>query len=324
MLRDPNVLADGSHEFELSSLAESIVNNGVRQPVVITSDGTLLDGNRRYFAALMKLKEAEAVGERATIAMVTYLPAYVLSPACSPEDLDAVLVEENFVDACRREWPKFIKATKVYEGYKDLREDGVSRPAAITELVERFGGKGFGGKNKSQIQRWIKMMDFIEEFNEYHSSEDEETGRKPKDEYEIKWKSQKYFEYFDELTKTNVLKTLEADPDFRGKVFEHLYDEDFESFVEIRKLPTIAIDRKARESFMSDTGRAAVKGALDWITITGIAKKSMDVNDRVLGFKRFLDSLTAQEMATLDLVTISELEEIAKRVAAMATAAKGK
>jgi hypothetical protein len=323
MIRDQNVLADG-HEFELSSLAESIVNNGVRQPVVITSEGTLLDGNRRYFAALMKLQEGEAVGDRTTIAMVTHLPAYVLSPACSAEDLEAVLVEENFVDACRREWPKFIKATRVYKGYQELREEGLSRPAAIAELVERFGGKGFSGKNKSQIQRWIKMMDFIEEFNEYHSSEDEETGRKPKDEYDIKWKSQEYFEYFDELTKTNVLKVLESDSEFRARVFEHLYDDDFISFVEIRKLPSIALDRKARDSFMSDAGRDAVKGALDWLAMTGIAKKAIDLNDRILGFKRFLESLTAQEMSTLNLVTVKELQVIAEMLAAMAAAAKGK
>lgn len=318
------MIRDQNEEFELSSLAESIVNNGVRQPVVITSDGTLLDGNRRYFAALMKLREAEAGGDRVTIAMVTHLPAYVLSPACSAEDLEAVLVEENFVDACRREWPKFIKATRVYKGYKELREAGLSAPAAIAELVERFGGKGFGGRNKNQIQRWIKMMDFIEEFNEYHSSEDEETGRRPKDEYDIKWKSQKYFEYFDELTKTNVVKVLEADSEFRARVFEHLYDDDFRSFVEIRKLPSIALDRKARDNFMSDEGRVAVEGALNWLAMTGLAKKAIDLNDRVLGFKRFLDSLTAQEMATLDLEAISGLEEIAKRVAAMAAVAKGK
>src|SRR5437867_8985955 len=52
------MLRDQNSEFNLKSLAESIVKNGVRQPVVITSDGVLLDGNRRYFASLMKLREA--------------------------------------------------------------------------------------------------------------------------------------------------------------------------------------------------------------------------------------------------------------------------
>ena len=101
MILDPNTLSDKSKEFELGSLADSIVKNGVRQPIVITSDGTLLDGNRRYFAALMKLREAEKNGDQNALAMVTCLPTHVLTPICSKQDLKAVLVEENFVDDCR-------------------------------------------------------------------------------------------------------------------------------------------------------------------------------------------------------------------------------
>lgn len=317
MLRDQNALADG-REFELSSLAESIVKNGVRQPIVITSEGTLLDGNRRYFAALMKLREAEKTGDKAIQAMVGQLPSYVLSPACSPDDLDAVLVEENFVDHCRREWPNFIKATKVYEAYKDMLMTNASKPAAVSQLVERFG------RSKSRIEGWIKMMDFIDEFHNYHSTEDDETGRKPKDEYEIKWKSQKYFEYFDELSKPQVVKALTGDPEFRDKVFERLYDEDFVNFVQIRKLPAVLSDRRARDKFMLGNGVDAVKEAIEWVTVTGIAKKAMDNNDRITSFKRFLDSLTTQEIDSLDLAAVTELQEIAGKVAAMATAVKKK
>ncbi len=325
MRNDPHFSSDNkTREFELDSLAESIVKNGVRQPVVITSAGNLLDGNRRYFASLMKLREAEKAGDRTTMAMVTYLPAFVLSPACSDEDLNAVLVEENFVDACRREWPPFIKAMKVFEDYKGFREVGLSKSAAITELVEHFGGKGFGGKNKNQIQRWIRMMGFIEEFIEYFSSDDEETGRTAKDEYEIMWKTQKYFEYFDELTTAKVMKVLEADAEFKSKVFEHLYDESFVNFKEIRQLPSIALDRKARDTFMSGTGREAVADTLNWVAVTGMVKKVIGLNERVLGFKRLLESLTAQEIWTLDIETISELEAILRMVADMAAAARGK
>ncbi|MEP6742630.1 MAG: ParB N-terminal domain-containing protein [bacterium] len=305
-------------EFDLTNLANSIVKNGVRQPIVITAKGTLLDGNRRYFAALLKLRDAETAGDKATLDMVTYLPAYVLSPACTKEDLDAVLVEENFVDDCRRAWPNFIKASKVFDAYKELRDAEVNRAVAITQLVERFGMK------KAHVERWIKMMDFIEEFHDYHSSEDEETGRKPKDQYEIKWKTQKYFEYFDELSKTQVVKSLEGDPEFREKVFERLYDDDFISFVQIRKLPAIIGDRRARDKFILGTGTDAVKDAIDWVTVTGIAKKAMDVNDRIMSFKRFLDSLTVQDIDNLDKAVISALRDIANKVASAAVAVKGK
>ena len=312
------MINDPYDEFHLTSLATSILKNGVRQPIVITSDGTLLDGNRRYFAASLQLREAEKEGDKSILDMVTYLPAFVLSPACTKEDLDAVLVEENFVDDCRMAWPNFIKASKVFEAYKDLREDGVNRLPAMSQLVERFGMK------KAHVERWIKMMNFIEEFHDYHSSEDEETGRKSKDQYEIKWKTQKYFEYFDELSKTQVVKSLEGDVEFREKVFERLYDDDFVSFVQVRKLPAILADQRARDKFIQGTGADAVKEAIDWVTVTGIAKKSMDVNDRIVSFKRFLESLTAQDIGNLDLPVISALVDIAKTVVSMATAVKGK
>jgi len=312
------MVRDTYDEFDLGSLGESIVKNGVRQPVVITSEGTLLDGNRRYFAALMKLRDAEKNGDKDTLTMVYQLPAFVLSPACSKEDLESVLVEENFVDDCRRPWPNFIKATKVYEVYQDLRRGGANRSAAIGHLTEQFGMK------RAHVERFIKMMDFIEEFHDFHSTEDEEAGRAAKDEYEIKWRTQQYFEYFDELSKAQVVKTLEADPEFRDKIFERLFVGDFVNFVQIRKLPAVASDRRARDKFMLGNGAEAVKEAIEWVNVTGYAKKAMDINDRITSFKRFLESLTTQDIDKLDPGALTALQEIAGKVTIMATAVKQK
>jgi len=312
------MLRDRNEEFDLLSLAESIVKNGVRQPIVVTSAGVLLDGNRRYFAALMKLREAEKNGDKSVLTMVSQLPAYVLSPICSEEDFESVLVEENFVDDCRIEWPNYIKASKVFEAYQELREGDATKTVALTRLTEQFGIK------RAHVDRFIKVMNFIQEFHEHHVSEDEETGRRPKEEYEIKWKEQKYFEYFDELSKTKVVKALDANPEFAAKVFDRLYDEEFENFTWIRKLPEIAADTRARDIFMTGTGSKAIKDAMQWVTITGAAKKAMDINDRITSFERFLESLNAHDISTLDPLAVKALEEIAENVARMAKAVSRK
>jgi hypothetical protein len=305
---------DQHGEFDLRSLAESIVKNGVRQPIVITADATLLDGNRRYFSALMKLREAEKSGDRDTLSMVSQLPAYVLSPTCTKQDFDCVLIEENFVDDCRLKWPNFIKASKVHEAYQELREAGMTKTDALTEMADRFG------LPRGRVDRFIKVMNFIDEFHDYHSTEDDESGRHARDEYDIKWREQKYFEYFDELSKTQVVNSLSVDAELRDKVFERLYDGDFINYVQIRELPKIAADRKARDKFMLGSGQQAVKEAIEWVTVTGYAKKAMDVNDRITSFKRFLESLTAQEIDNVDPVAARELEEIARKVASMVSA----
>jgi hypothetical protein len=310
------MLTDPYDEFDLGGLGDSIVNNGVRQSIVITADGTLLDGNRRYFSALFKLRQAQKSGDKAIIDMVSHLPAFVLSPSCTDEDLDAVLVEENFVDDCRRQWPRFIKASKVFSAYQALRENGTSRPTAVAELVERFGMK------KPQVERWIKMMDFIEEFYDYHINGDDEDGRVPKDEFDVKWQAQQYFEYFDELTKPDVMRTLESDRELREKVLHRLYDEDFVNFKQIRSLPAIALDLRARDKFMRLDGKKAVEDAISWLAVTGMTKKALDVNDRIMSFLKFIGTLTANDIDKLDLRTIEALEEISAKVADMANAVK--
>jgi hypothetical protein len=312
MIRDPQ------DEFKLAELGESIVKNGVRQPIVITSNGDLLDGNRRYFAALMKHREAEKKGDTATLAMVSQLPAYVLSPSCDKDDFESVLVEEDFVDSCREEWPNFIKARKVYDAYKTLREDGLTKKDAYASLTERFG------ISRSRLEYYLKTMNAIDEFMDYHLEEDEEEGRVPKEAPEIKWKAQRYFDHFAELSKSQVQKALETDPEFRAKVFERLFDGDFVNFIQVRKLPAIAADRRARDKFMLGTGQQAVLDAIEWVTVTGVAKKALDNSERIASFKRFLENLSAQEIADLDPVTVSEMEEILATVVRMAKAVHSK
>jgi hypothetical protein len=306
------MIRDKNEEFKLPELAESIVKNGVRQPVVVTSDGDLLDGNRRYFASLMKFNEASTKGDKATLAMVCQLPAYVLSPSCTKADFDSVLVEENFVDDCREKWPNFIKARKVYEAFRDMRDTGISKRDAFAELMERYG------VTRSRVDYYIKAMDSIEEFEDFLLEEDEDEGRVPKDAYEIKWKAQNYFDHFAELSKTQIQKTLENDPEFRAKVFERLFDGDFVNYNQIRKLPVIAGDRVARGKFMMETGQAGVKSAIDWVNMTVVAKKAINNDERIASFKRFLDNIGAKEIDDLDPISIAELQEILEKVVNMA------
>lgn len=308
------MVRDQEEEFKLSELGESIVKNGVRQPIVITSNGDLLDGNRRYFAALMKQRDAEKKGDSATLAMVSQLPAYVLSPSCDKDDFESVLVEENFVPSCREEWPNFIKARKVYDAYKDFREEGLSKKDSYAALTERFG------VSRSRLEYYLKTMDAIEEFMDYQLEEDEETGRLPKEPPAVKWKAQRYFDHFAELSKSQVQKALDTDPEFRAKVFDRLYDGDFVNYTQVRKLPAIAADRRARDKFMLGTGQQAVLDAIDWVTVTGVAKKALDNSERIASFSRFLKNLGAQEIDDLDPVMVSELEEILTKVVRMAKA----
>ena len=156
--------------------------------------------------------------------------------------------------------------------------------------------------------------------NDESESDDDSFMRAAKDEFEVKWQSQKYFEYFDELTKPVVAKALDADLELRDKVFDRLFDNDFRNFKQIRSLPAIAADLRARDKFMLGDGEAAVNEAIDWVSVVGLTKKALQVNDRILSFAKFLGSLTASDIDRIDLLTVSALREISDKVAEMADA----
>jgi hypothetical protein len=310
------MISDPNNEFNLQELGESIIRNGVRQQIAIKADGTLLDGNRRYFSSLFKLREAQKSGDTTSEKMVEYLPAFVLGPTCTEDDYNAVLVEENFVDDCRKPWPNFIKAQRVFESFRDLIDRDYSRSAAISTIAGNFG------KSKPQVERWIKMMNHIEDFHLFHSTEDEDVGKTAKDEYDIKWKSQEYFEYFDELTKNEVMRSLDNDSELREKVFERLFNDDFKNFKQIRSLPAISANVRAREKFMLLDGKDAVDQAIEWVNVVGLTKKALQVNDRIISFAKFLGSLTANDIERLDVPSIEALQEISVLVTEMAKTVK--
>jgi phosphoglycolate phosphatase-like HAD superfamily hydrolase len=304
-------------EFDLEGLGDNIGMNGVHEPIIINSDGTLLDGNRRYFAALLKyrqaLKDNPAAAERAK-----YLPAYVLMPGATRQDLEAILIFRNYGSGFHQPWPSYIRADKVCDDLEELTLQGIPKREARLQLAEKYNEK------TQQIARYEKVMRAIDEFRDYHLTPDEEEGRQSKDELAVEEVCHHKFEYFDELSKPRIVSCLNADPDFRATTYERLFNGEFENFVWIRRLPDIATEPKAREVFLngSQTGRNPVEEAIEVVQLFRLVKKAVGANERIQSFAKWLRSLTAEDYVDLDAQSVSDLRDIAELAAQIAEAVK--
>jgi hypothetical protein len=123
-------------ELKLWDLAKSIARNGVRAPLIVLEDGTLLDGNRRFFACAA-LRRSDPTKYQDVLASI---PAWVIKN----NDLDEqkrlnILAEANFVSDYKVEWPLEVKAQVVCDHFEKVLKRAGDREAAFTEAAEIYG-----------------------------------------------------------------------------------------------------------------------------------------------------------------------------------------
>lgn len=128
------------HKIEL--LAKSIARNGVQVPLIITNNGRLLDGNRRYFACQLIKMQCKKRDKELPLA-ITNIPVQVIrkSDLGKDEILERkILAEANFVPELKIPWPLDAQARAVNDYYMQLRKNkDIDHAAAVLDIVGVFG-----------------------------------------------------------------------------------------------------------------------------------------------------------------------------------------
>lgn len=146
-------------ELELVDLADSILRNGVRVPLIVLDDKTLLDGNRRYFACSYLLYDAEKKYQPRP-EVLDKIPVWVIKT----EDINErmrfkILAEANYVRDFKVEWTDDVKAKVIYDYFQDCRKkSGMNEEQTYQELKDVFG------EDKTQIDAYIESVDLSNEF----------------------------------------------------------------------------------------------------------------------------------------------------------------
>lgn len=287
---------DGSDQFKIVELARSIANNGVRRPPIIDLDGTLLDGNRRVAACHYVLRSDEFTSDQKQRAEHVYV--WQLTEHATDEDRDAVVVSLNFEPDHKQDWPPYVKARRIYDEFQRLVNLEPRPPSTkrVAELKREVSQAFALGPTVSTVDRFIKMVEGADDFEDYHVTE------KGRDEFEVKHAATKRFEYFDELAKGKgpggVAHTLGRDEDLKHLVFDLLVQGKFRNFVQIRDIKHVPDNpdmlemlEDARKEPDVDTARAHVDDALDIVRSRRAEKRRLGANARIESFVEWLEDL---------------------------------
>jgi hypothetical protein len=289
-------LEENDH-FEIESLARSIAINGVQKPPILDTDGTLLDGNRRVAACQLILGSSEFTSEQKKRAEHVYV--WQLTEFATEEDRRLVVVALNFEPDCKQNWPEYVKAKKVTEEWRAMLDreptpPGPQRQAIMKrELSIRFAL----GPETRVVSRYIKMVEWAEMF------EDHLINGRHEDEHVVQHRANKYFQYFDELSKNEsdgVAYVLKNDEGFRHMVFDLLFQGKFKNWRQIRELRFIneneeakALLRKAREAKIEDEDEweECIDNAIAIARSRRAEARMLGANTRIESFVSWLEDL---------------------------------
>jgi uncharacterized protein (DUF2267 family) len=279
-----SIMAGDGDPFELRALAGSIARRGVERPPIIDCDGVLHDGNRRVAAAQLVLQDSfydHTAKERAR-----WVKVWKVYPDVTREELDAVVVALNFEDDHKVKWPEYVKARLVADAY----DSAMLSRGRRSELTVRQDVATQFALTATEVKRYVQMMRWATEFEEYHIDEGKAPGA-------VRHKSNEVFQWFYELDagrgQEKLRNRIDNDEDLQGVVYDLMYDV-MDSGLQVRNLHKIvaqedamALLRKAHESHQT----GADGEALDLVKDAVGEALRRNPSRRGLGFEQFVEKV---------------------------------
>lgn len=272
----------------LVELAKNIRINGVRVPLVVTSDRRILDGNRRYFASRLNYQQAESDEEREAAALV---PVLVLPVSAGAADEENVLVELNFVDDWREQWPYSVVARRIYR-------DHVHKNMSVTDLVKKYHGW-----TKTRIQQAIDAAEVANDFVAHHDDAGEAS--------ELAYRK---LIWFDQLRRSNRKHLGKVD--FRETIFDLLLADHppFTKTKDFEKLGDVYDDNEAWDALQGPGGPKALEKALFILKQKEFEQKE-NSDDRLQRVNQTLRGLLqAQSFDRVERETLEQFHDLAAEV----------
>lgn len=295
-------------DVKLKELRDDLIKNGLREPLTLSHNGKILDGNRRYFALKFALDNmAINHPNRSDLESVS---AYVLTEGATEEDEQHVLVEENFSPSLKIEWPEFVKARMVVEA----SENGLT----VDQISKKYDWP------KAKVKETLRIYDLINEYLIFAQAaadaEDEYGGGLGMTEQEAVNEASKKYQFFNEAQKS-FLEPLKTDIDFKIQFFKWVNQGKFSSFQEVRVAYSAWKHPEAKAALMQPEPTAAksAKAILDYNT--RIVNSTDEVVGRIDSFAKFLRQMTAQQINLLPIQTRKNLKEALDLVVKMSQAA---
>jgi hypothetical protein len=300
-------LMKNDHEVKLKELRDDIIKNGLREPLTLSFQGKLLDGNRRFFAIKYALETMPATDPNKQD--LETVEAHVLTESASEEDEQNVLVEENFSASLKIEWPEYVKALMVVSAH----ESGLD----IVDISKKYSWA------KSKIKQTLKIHQIITEYITFATSdidpEDEYGGGFGMTEQDAENEAAKNYQFFNEAQKS-FFEQLNTDIDFKIHFFKWIHEGKFSSFQEVRITYNAWRHPEAKAALLQPEPTAAksAKAILDYNS--RVVKSTDEVVGRIDSFVKFLMEMTAQQIDIIPEASLENLKESLELVIKMGEA----
>lgn len=300
MKNDPDV--------KLATLRDDILKNGLREPITLSFEGKLLDGNRRFFAIKFILETLPVTDPRRH--EFESVSAYVLTEDATEEDEQHVLVEENFSPSLKIEWPDYVKAGHV------IKESDAG--LSIDDIAKKYNW------SKSKVRETVRINTIIQDFLAYATTEpdlnDENGGGLGLTEQEAENVAAKNYQFFNEAQKS-FYDPLQTDLPFKTAFFKWINEGKFSSFPDVRIAYKAWKDPEAKAIISSSDPTAAkdAKSTLDYNE--RVVRSGEEASGRIDAFVKFLRALKADEIKSLPPQARVKLQEALELIEKMSKAA---
>ena len=301
---------DGS--FAIPELGEDVKRNGVREPIIVTWNGTLIDGNRRKFAATWALSDRGAATTE-QLHLLGRIPIFVLPEGAPTLHEQSIIIQENYAESLKKEWPQVVTNGRIYRRFQELSNQF---PNEQELAIRRRVRSEFPRFSISEIRNRINTWLLIEEFRADYGDEDNED--------DLEAKINKNFQYFRQANDTYRTKNVFSEPEFKQLLFRGIQQELFPSFASVRRLEEIYPNPQATELFLGGEGLSATGLRTNFDRAIAEARRenatrNLTVERRLEAIIESIDHLTSVELAKIPANLRSRLENALQRVIAQAT-----
>ncbi len=269
-------LAAPKSELQLQELKKSILQNGVRVPLIVDKDMRLLDGNRRYFAC--KLIQYEAESKKLPLpSVLTSIPVHVVAEAITPIQEKKILAEANFVPDYKVPWTLDVKAKVVCDYFDDCIKEGASED----EIYKRINDVYSIGK--ADAQDYLETRGFVNEFVSKASEPNNEIDRR-------RIVQKKYLYFYEFKNKISGGKTAIKDEGKRNEVkelfFLMMHEDRIKNYKQVEPLIRARNDPFFWEMLISSNG---IK--MDQVEALDKERRAIrSIEDKLRNFNHWVDA----------------------------------
>ena len=306
MLDDDAV--DSNETFAIQALGEDVKLNGVREPLVVTWDGTLLDGNRRKFAVMWALTKGGA--DHTHRQLLSRIPIRVLPDSTTADAKQSILIQENYAPSMKKEWPPVVTNRTIHKKYQELCDQ---YPKWTDLQIRQELHKEYPRFNTTNLRDRIEAWNLIEKFKaEYIDDMSED---------DLDRLINTSFNYFYQAVSTYRNKSVFKIPEFEELLFKGMRHELFPSFASVRSFQEIYESPEATEKFLDGIGLPKASKDKNFRESLAEARRAQAEKDRhpvarLEDTIDFLNNLTSKQLSEIPDDLKDRLAEVLQRIIA--------